>query len=180
MLLKDAFIHYIYRRSCVNQHFDFTALNFNASYWSRFWLAFDNPNFLNPTQGLQVHLVMNCLYDTLIYFPFTQTALGKMIHLPACDAFLSSCWAFLLSSNMWICASTNITLFVDASRVVLPSEWDPVRCFLGNVFLTLLLHFDSLPLFVRHFLCSSSRILLKRARLTEQMPSDSLRFSLLN
>lgn len=45
-LLKDAFIHYIYRRSCVNQHFDFTALNFNASYWSRFWLAFDNPNFL--------------------------------------------------------------------------------------------------------------------------------------
>ena len=33
-------------KSCWNQHFDFTALNFNASYWSRFWLAFDNPNFL--------------------------------------------------------------------------------------------------------------------------------------
>ena len=60
---------------------------------------------------------MKCLYGTLIYFPVTQTAFGKMIHLPACDAFLSPCWAFLLPFNVWKCASTEITLFVDKKTV---------------------------------------------------------------
>jgi len=59
---------------------------------------------------------MNCLYGTLIYFLFTPTAFDKMIHLPACDAFL-------LFFDVWKCASTEIhSLLMPVELFCLPNE----------------------------------------------------------